>query len=187
MTMPVPRPRNSAMTKDRILAAAQAAFAGSGYARAGLRDIAASAGVTSALIIRYFGTKAGLFEAALIRTIADHSVFTTDKDHFGEVMARLSTEQSSIDITVMLVLALADPEARTLAVRVARQHMLAPLAAWLGPPHAEERAENMFALLTGSVIQHRGIGDGSSFRSTAWLATTLQAIVDEGDDRVSTR
>jgi AcrR family transcriptional regulator len=184
MDAPEPRRRNAAETKDRIVAAAQRRFAESGYAQSGLREIAAEAGVTSSLLVRYFGSKAGLFEAALIETIVDHSVFTRDKDHFGDVMSRLSTDQSSIDITVMLVLALADPEARTVALRVARQHMIAPLAQWLGPPHADARAENMFALLTGWAIQSQGIGGSvAAPQSLRWLATTLQAIVDEGEDR----
>ena len=183
MDAPEPRRRNAAETKDRIVAAAQRSFSRSGYGRTGLREIAADAGVTSALLVRYFGSKAGLFEAALIRTIAEHSVFTRDKDRFGEVMSRLSTERGSMDITVMLVLALADPEARTVATRVAQQHMIAPLAQWLGPPHAEERAETMFALLTGWAIQSQGIGGVAAPQSIAWLAATLQAIVDEGEDR----
>lgn len=183
--MPARPPRNAALTRDRILASAQRAFSHSGYARAGLREIAAAAGVSSSLVVRYFGSKAGLFEAALIWTIASHSVFTQDKERFGEVMTRLAAERSSIDITVMLVLALADAEARAVAVRVARRHMIEPLAEWLGPPHAMARAENMFALLTGSVIQSQGIGGGCPTypRSAAWLAATLQDIVDEGDDR----
>jgi AcrR family transcriptional regulator len=57
--------RNPAVTKARILAAAQKVFAERGYAQTGLRDIANEADVSSALPVTYFGTKAGLFEAAL--------------------------------------------------------------------------------------------------------------------------
>jgi AcrR family transcriptional regulator len=179
-----PRQRDAAQTKSRILHAAQRAFTQSGYSCAGLREIAAAAGVASSLIVRYFGTKAGLFEAALLQTIAEHSVFTSDKEGFGETMTRLAAEKNSIDITVMLMLALADPEARAVAVQVARRNMIKPLAEWLGPPHAMARAENMFALLTGAAIQNQGIGAGLfAPQSAAWLARTLQVIVDEGDDR----
>jgi AcrR family transcriptional regulator len=176
--------RNAAQTKDRILVAAQQAFSHAGYARAGLREIAAEAGVTSSLVVRYFASKSGLFEAALIWTIDRYSFFSWEKDGFGEAMTRLLVEKDSIDIAVMLVLGLADPEAQAVVNRVSRTHMLSPLVTWLGPPHAVERAESLFALLTGYVIRGRGIGEREiSPAAASWLAGILQAIVDEGTDR----
>jgi AcrR family transcriptional regulator len=173
-------PRNAALTKARILAAAHDAFARSGYAQAGLRQIAAGAGVTSALLVRYFGTKAALFEAALVWTVERNSLFAPDKQGFGVAMAALVRARSSIDITAMLVLALADPAARPIATRVARERMIEPLAQWLGPPDALPRAMNMFGLLTGFAVQNHGIVEGEiPARSLAWLADTLQAIVDD--------
>ena len=173
-------PRNATLTKARILAAAHDVFARSGYAQAGLRRIAAEAGVTSALLVRYFGTKAALFEAALIWTLERDSVFVPDKAGFGVAMATLVRERSSIDITAMMVLALADPEARPIATRVARERMIEPLALWLGGADALDRAMNMFGLLTAFAVQDQGIvaGDASA-RSLDWLARTLQSIVDD--------
>jgi len=51
-------------TRDRILAAARRAFAADGYERTTVRLIAASAGCNPALVIRYYGSKEGLFAAA---------------------------------------------------------------------------------------------------------------------------
>jgi AcrR family transcriptional regulator len=179
-TQLAPKRRNLVETKERILAAAAASFAEFGYAGAGLRDIAERAEVAPSLVSKYFGSKAGLFEQALLQVLRDHSVFTWDKPRFGEKMARLIPGRSTTDITVMLVLALTDPESREIARRVSREHMIAPLTAWLGPPHAEARAMDLFALMTGFVIQMRGLHDAPMpQRSLDWLAASLQAIVDE--------
>jgi AcrR family transcriptional regulator len=52
-------------TRDAILVAAREVFADESYADASLRKIAARAGVDVALIAHYFGSKNGLFEAAI--------------------------------------------------------------------------------------------------------------------------
>lgn len=177
-----PKRRNLAETKERILVAAAASFSEFGYAGAGLRDIAERADVAPSLVSRYFGSKAGLFEQALLHVLRENSVFTWDKKRFGEKMARLIPERSTTDITVMLVLALTDPESREIARRVSREHMIAPLEQWLGPPNAEARAMDLFALMTGFVIQMRGLHDGEVPPSSLeWLSRSLQGIVDEAD------
>lgn len=49
--------------------AAREVFAAEGFDRSSTRAIAAAAGVNSALIFRYFGSKAGLYEAAVLRPL----------------------------------------------------------------------------------------------------------------------
>jgi AcrR family transcriptional regulator len=179
-----PRRRNLEQTKERILQAAADIFTVSGYAKAGLREIGTRAGVAPSLVSRYFGTKAALFEEALIHVLRTNSVFTWRKDGFGEAMARLIPERSNTNITVMLVTALADPEAHEIARRVSREHMIQPLVDWLGPPHALERAMDMFALLTGFAIQMGGLYPAPIPEySLRWLARSLQAIADGDADQ----
>lgn len=173
------RRRDPVRTKARILAAAVEVFAELGYGQAGLREIAARAGVASSLPVRYFGTKSALFEAALIEIVRSNSVFTWRKDDFGETMTRLIRERSSVAITAMLMLALADPESRDVAVRVWQEHMIAPLAEWLGPPDPQGRAGMLFALMSGLTFQVHGLAAGDiSPAAQAWAANTLQALVD---------
>jgi AcrR family transcriptional regulator len=177
---PEPKRRNLEQTRTRILVAAADVFTRSGYAKAGLREIGERAGVAPSLVSRYFGTKAALFEQALIHVLRTNSVFTWRKDGFGEAMARLIPERSNMNITIMLVLALADPEAKEAARRVSREHMIQPLVDWLGPPHALERAMDLFSLMTGFVVQMHGLyPEPIPDHSLRWLARTLQAIVDE--------
>jgi AcrR family transcriptional regulator len=56
--------RRSSDTKAAILAAARIRFAAEGYTSASLRAVARDAGVDAALVVRYFGSKPGLFAAA---------------------------------------------------------------------------------------------------------------------------
>lgn len=177
-----PKRRNLEATKTRILQAAADTFTASGYAKAGLREIGERADVAPSLVSRYFGTKAALFEEALIHVLRTNSVFTWQKQGFGEAMARLIPERSNTNITIMLVLALADPEAKEIARRVSHEHMIQPLVDWLGPPNALERAMDMFSLMTGFVIQMDGLYPAPiPEHSLRWLARALQAIVD-GED-----
>lgn len=173
------RRRDPVRTKARILAAAVETFTEVGYGQAGLRDIAARADVASSLPVKYFGTKAALFEAALIQTLQTNSVFTWCKEGFGETMARLIRDRSNVTITAMLMMALSDPASRDVAVRVWRDHMIAPLAEWLGEPDPQGRADMLFALMSGLTFQIHGLAAGHvSPWSVEWAARTLQALVD---------
>src|SRR5689334_12168025 len=60
----VGRPRNPDATRADILAAARARFGRDGYERTTLRAVAADVGIDPALVIRYFGSKEGLFASA---------------------------------------------------------------------------------------------------------------------------
>src|SRR3954463_2439574 len=56
--------RRASDTRAAILAAARARFAAEGYRSASLRAVARDVGVDAALVVRYFGSKPGLFAAA---------------------------------------------------------------------------------------------------------------------------
>jgi AcrR family transcriptional regulator len=59
------RPAGSSDTRDRILASARELFARNGIGNTSIRAVAAAAGVDSALVHHYFGTKEKLFAAAV--------------------------------------------------------------------------------------------------------------------------
>src|SRR5215831_13687340 len=63
------RRRDAAATRAAILEAATRRFATKGYGGAGVREIAADAGVTAALVNRYFGSKEGLFAEVIRRAL----------------------------------------------------------------------------------------------------------------------
>jgi AcrR family transcriptional regulator len=59
------RPAGSSDTRERILTNARVLFARNGIANTSIRAVAAAAGVDSALVHHYFGTKENLFAAAV--------------------------------------------------------------------------------------------------------------------------
>ena len=178
------RRRDAVKTKARILAAAQQAFAELGYAHAGIREIAAIAGVNSAMLIRYFGSKAKLFEAALIDAIPMFEGMDLSHRGFG---ARLTKQfmEFSIDLRAqdMVVLSTGDPEARVISVRAMQENSVKALASWLGPPNEEARAVRMLMLATGFMLYTRQVQimspEMAQDTGTAdWLAHSLQEIID---------
>jgi AcrR family transcriptional regulator len=59
------RPAGNSNTRERILASARELFARNGISNTSIRAVAAAAGVDSALVHHYFGTKEQLFAAAV--------------------------------------------------------------------------------------------------------------------------
>jgi AcrR family transcriptional regulator len=182
---PVPAPRDAARTRARILAAAQQVFSTRGYAQAGMRDIAAAAGINVALVARYFGPKEKLFEAALDATLAEGALLASPRETFGEsIVHMLFDEQSGRPNPLpMLMQASSDPVAQGVATTLLRARIAEPLAVWLGEPDGEVRAAEILALTAGVFIYRimlpmepfSGSLDPAARR---WLEGALQDIVD---------
>jgi AcrR family transcriptional regulator len=88
-TEPVEFRRGSREVRSLLLDAARSLFAAKGYAGATTRDIAIEAGVSEALLFRHFGTKAQLFELAVIDPINEFI-----SDYVEQWMARPVTDRS---------------------------------------------------------------------------------------------
>lgn len=179
-----PRRRNAGQTRTRILAAAKSVFSEHGYAHAGIRKIAAMADVSSTLLIRYFGSKAGLFEAALVDATRMGDLLQHGKEGFGDYLVRLLLN-AELEITPpsMIALATHDPEAREITTRVIEEHVLPPLAAWLGAPDARARAMQIMLLSTGFVQYTRQlpklfVARGAGKKLAKWFSQSVQEIVD---------
>ena len=180
------RARNARDTKSRILKAAQQAFAEMGYSVAGIRHIASAAGVDPALVMRYFGSKAGLYEAALADAVPDYPGLDLSHEKFGERLTSKFVEAFLDDRALaMIVLSAGDPEAQAISLKVMRKQAIKPLVEWLGPPNAEARAVRMIMLSTGFMFYSRQVpvmspADAVENASADWLACMLQDIIDEG-------
>jgi len=185
---PVIKRRNAPETKKKILLAAQKLFAERGYARTGLRDIAKAADVTSPLPVKYFKTKAGLFQAALLDAIELNFLLSDYKQDFAKdlVDAILDTRRP-ITIPAMISLSIGDAEAARVSSEFAREHIIVPMAKWLGAPNGRARATAIIMLSISFVIFNRHIilDDNSPKRNAVsrWLENTVQAIID-GDATV---
>ena len=180
----LPKRRNRLQTKAKILEAAQEAFADIGYSMSGTRDIAARAGVTSPMLLHYFDSKAGLFEAALIESMRNYGFFDRPKERFGtDLMDALSNATIEIRTPALIVLSTGDPETRAITSRVAKEHAVRPLAKWLGPPDAYARAVHISMLAIAYVLFTRqvpllALGSQTDRKVKRSMAEAIQSVVD---------
>jgi AcrR family transcriptional regulator len=175
---------DSALTRQRILAAAQEVFSQQGYSEAGIRDIATMLGLSTTILFRYFGTKAGLFEAALRDALEADPVFVP-REQFGQFIADwLADPNLNMGPHAMIVLSTGNEEAREIAARLLQEMVIAPLAEWLGPPDAEARARQIIALCSGFVLYTLQLTVAAGRKEVdpcmvAWLAQSVQSLVEQ--------
>jgi AcrR family transcriptional regulator len=175
--------RSAEVTKARIIDAAQRVFSQKGYSQAGLREIARNADVGGSLIIKYFETKANLFEEALTRALIDPQFFQSDRSKFGKSLVEtLNSDSQPLLQPPMIALSIGDDEAKTVIARVSQKFVLDPMAQWLGGTDGIPRAKVLLMLAMGYLILARHIGMSESKTTTDKLselvAQAMQAIVD---------
>ncbi len=174
-------PQNSA-TRERILTAAQQVFSNVGYSDAGIRRIADAVGLSPTILFRHFGTKAGLFEAALIAAMGEPRE-PKDRSTFGQHVADMLADPMQINCPhAMSLLATGNEEARNITIRILKEHSILPMIKWLGEPHAESRAKQIMALCAGFALYNTqlNISEPKTIdqHMVNWLAESIQAIVD---------
>lgn len=184
-TLPATRARDAARTREAILRAGQKLFAETGYATTGVREIAAEAGVNSALVRRYFGSKEGLLRAALKDVLRIDPLIEGDRAAFGvRTVALLMQADSIANPVAIMMLSMADRDARDLCCALIHEDVILPLAAWLGGDNALDRAAQLNALWTGfitarTLLPLRQLGDRTVAPTLRWLEQLTQAIADD--------
>jgi len=150
------RRRDAAATRSAILEAATRRFACQGYQHAGVRAIAADAGVDAAMVNRYFGSKDGLFAEVVERAFDIRSLVDGDRATLAERLAhrvvygRDDTVDAQRRIPLLLMLRSAtEPHAAELIRPSLERNLLRPLAEHLGGPDANLRAAMVIAQCTG--------------------------------------
>ncbi|CAM5529541.1 transcriptional regulator, TetR family [Streptomyces sp. KS_5] len=149
----------SADTRDRILDAAREEFAERGYDKTSVRGIAKAAGVDSALVHHYFGTKEQVFEAAvevaLVPALAVRdAVLEVPLDDVGERLTRFLFGLWENPVTRRPLLAIVrsavnNEAAATVFRRLVSAQLLRRIAGEIDAPDAELRAELAAAQLVG--------------------------------------
>jgi AcrR family transcriptional regulator len=178
--MPIRR-RDTHRTKMRIIEAAKDLFAAQGYAQAGLREIAAQAKVAVSLLPQHFGSKADLFEAALLDAMAESTILDAPNRQWGAAMIGYMSGHGEVRLPAMVILSTGDAEAREITARVIRERLIPQLAERLGPPDALSRAMRITMLSTGFLIYGRQLPIGPVDKRTKdHFAQLIQAIVDGG-------
>ena len=153
------RRRDAEATRAAILAAATRQFACQGYERVGVREIAAEAGVTAALVNRYFGSKEGLFVQVVENTFDLRELIEGDRATLAERLARVmvygreETPQDSPRIPVLLLMRSVTEPCTAAAIRANLERGdLRRLSEVIGGPDATLRAAMVIAQITGFVL-----------------------------------
>jgi AcrR family transcriptional regulator len=145
----LPRPEQRRRTEQRIVACARDLFADRGFERTTIRAVARSAGVDPALVMQYFGSKQGLFSAA-IRASPD-PVFAGEPGQLAGFLLdilRGKLNDSGQERMAMLRSMLTHPAAAEHArENLGRQGQ--QLAAMLPTADAQLRAALIFSLMLG--------------------------------------
>jgi AcrR family transcriptional regulator len=140
-------------TRRAILDAARATFAARGYEQTTIRAVAAQAGVDASMVMRYFGSKAGLFTAAVTMDLDIPDLRSVPASERGELLVRLFVTrwEHPVHGDEMIAMLRAGVTSETVAEQfqsVLGQLVTEPIAA-LGDERAAERGTLIAAQLLG--------------------------------------
>ncbi len=177
--------RDAVRTRAAILSAAQEAFSRTGYSNTGVRDITAAAGVNPALVSRYFGSKERLYEEALSALLDASLITNIPRERFGETVVAIltATTPGQFNPLRMMMLASADPIARSITERLLHAVFLGPMTRWFGAEEGVGKAACFTVLASGLTVYRElypldPVGPGMSDATRAWLVGAFQSLVD---------
>ena len=177
--------KDAQRTREAILKAAQQTFSEHGYQDAGVRMITARAGVSPALVNRYFGSKAKLFEEALKKTLDFTVLGDLRREVFGRTIVELlynDVDRSAIPLP-MLMLASGDQEAREISQRLLGELVYEPLANWFGKEDGRVRAARFMIVSAGLAVYANiyaldVVAPAPDPRICVWLEEQFQSLVE---------
>jgi AcrR family transcriptional regulator len=189
---PQPRRRNAAATRAAILASARKAFARAGYDGAGVREIAAGAGVTAMLVNRYFGSKEKLFGEVCADTMRDPVILSPENlasPEFAAALARAlvqvtDPQATPLDGFLILLHSASSPRAAEIAGEWVRRGHQSTLEDRLAGPHPRERAAVMLALVAGLQVMRQmleipALANADPMTLAAVLTPAVRALVED--------
>lgn len=182
-----PRLRSALATRAALLDAAIRRFTRDGYDDVGMRDVAGDVGIDAALVVRYFGSKEALFEAALDACFDGDDPWEGDRPTFGERLSHEivygSKNASKMQGLLIILRSMGSAKAMDVIRASCAQDFMQPLTDWLGGEDAPVRARLMAGLIMGMSITREITGPESLSadaceRLRLRLAGQLQALAD---------
>jgi AcrR family transcriptional regulator len=175
-------------TRERILVAAREAFAERGYAGATMRGIGTDAGVDAALVVHFFGNKAGLLETAIDwpfdPEVEMPKLLDGGRRQVGRNLARLfvttwDEEGSRNPILTLLDAATSEPQAAEIMRDILRDRLFTPLMERLDVAEPALRSQLAASQLIGLgmaryLLRLEPLASATQDELIAWVAPTLQ-------------
>lgn len=176
------RPRRSDATRAAILHAARERFAADGYDRATIRAIAAEARIDPSMVIRYYGSKEGLFAAAAEFDLRLPELTEVPPARLGEVLVThlLNRWEGDDTLPALLRAASTNPGAAE-RIRGIFAGQLAAAVARVVPDPAEAlrraglvASQTLGLALTRYVLRLPPMADADQAELVTWIAPTIQ-------------
>ena len=182
------RPRDADATRAAILASARRAFAAHGYDGAGVREIAAGAGVTAMLVNRYFGSKSKLFAKAVAATMAEPIILAAENlrgpgraaQMARALVAITAPGETPLEGFQMLIRSAASESAAKIGRSEIDKRYQKLLTKSLRGPRASERAALVFALVAGVQFMRQSLELPALAKATPACLTALLTPLFEG-------
>lgn len=155
------RRRGSPGTKQAVLEVARRQFLAHGYPATTMRSIATEAEVDVALLSYYFGSKSGLFSAALalevnppllLHRAIDGELATLPERVVGTLISTWDDPELGGPLRLMLTAATQDPEVARLVKEVLQTEMIRQLAERFGGVGATARATAFGSQVAGLLL-----------------------------------
>ncbi|MFF8727307.1 TetR family transcriptional regulator [Streptomyces sp. NPDC015171] len=179
---PAPPPRRSDATRTAILAAARERFAADGYERATIRAVARDARIDPSMVMRYFGSKEGLFDAAVALDLRLPELARVPREEVGRALVDhfLHLWEESEELTAVLRVGVTN-EAGTERLRAIFRDQMLPVARQVcpDPEQAPARAalcasQLLGVALTRYVLRFAPAQALAREEVVAWLGPTVQ-------------
>jgi AcrR family transcriptional regulator len=151
----------SEKTKQRILSVAQIRFAADGYEGTTIRGVAEQAGIDPSMVMRYFGSKEGLFTAAASFNLHLPDLASIPKAKRGKRLAEhflkiWEHEPAGGGLAILLRTAATNAAATERLLRIFRKQVV-PAVAAVAPDAAAARAALISSQLLGMAYCRRVI------------------------------
>jgi len=187
---PTSREERRRRTEACILQIARQLFAEEGFDRATIRAVAQRAGVDPALVMQYFGSKEGLFAAAMKGAHGGGMLRDAERDEIPvAAMHDLFAKFEETDREAAAALArnfLTHPEAHRIMRDDVMCSLITGLAGKIGGPDAELKAALVMSCTVGLalsryLLQIPGLADADRADIERLLEPALRALLDAGD------
>ncbi len=191
---PAGRRPGRSTTRAQILAAARRQFAAKGYERASLRAIATDAGVDQRLVTHFFGSKHGIFLAAMALPVDPSAlvaeVAAAGVQGMGERLARrwvtIWDSAEGRHLVGVLRAAVSNERAARMMREVFVHLVLRQLVRTLDLDQPDRRAAQVASQLFGLVlvryvVRLEPVASMTPDEIAAWMGPTLQRYLEDGE------
>ena len=188
---PTSREERRRRTEACILQAARRLFAEEGFERATIRAVARRTGVDPALVMQYFGSKEGLFAAAMQGAHGGGTARTAPREEIPSAVLRdlLAKFEDTDDREAAVGLLrnfLTHPEANRIMRDEVLCSLIRDLASTIGGPDAELKAALMMSCVAGMalaryVLELPGLAGADRTDVERLLRPALEALLGEAD------